>query len=67
MTAHRKDFDETKFILFLIKDHELLEKSNEIWEKLKDSLKTNLIVNQYTIKISKIKSFNGKINTIFKQ
>ena len=67
MTAHRKDFDETKFILFLIKDHKLLEKSNEIWEKLKDSLKTNLIVNQYTIKISKIKSFNGKINTIFKQ
>ena len=27
------------FLFFWIKDDELLEKSNEIWEKLKDSLK----------------------------
>ena len=26
MSAHRKDFDETKYISFLIKDNELLEK-----------------------------------------
>ena len=28
MTANRKDFDETKYISFLIKDDELLEKYN---------------------------------------
>ena len=37
------DFYET----FLIKDDELLEKYNEIWEKVK---KRNLIVNLYTMK-----------------
>ena len=39
MTACRKDFDEIKYMSFLIKDDELLEKYNEIWEKVKDSLK----------------------------
>ena len=34
MTAYRKDFDETKYISFLIKDNELLEKYNEIWNKI---------------------------------
>ena len=33
MSAYNKDFDETKYISFLIKDDELLEKYNEIWEK----------------------------------
>ena len=50
MTAYRKDFDETKYISFLIKDDEFLEKYNEIWEKVKNSLKKKLIVNQYTRK-----------------
>ena len=36
---HKEDFDETKYISFLIKDVELLEKSSEIWEKVKNSLK----------------------------
>ena len=35
MTAYRKDFDETKYVSFLIKDGELLETYNEIWEKVK--------------------------------
>ena len=35
MRAYRKDFEETKYISFLIKDVELLEKHNEIWEKIK--------------------------------
>ena len=39
VTAYRKDFDETKFMSFLIKDNELLERYNEIWEKVKYSLK----------------------------
>ena len=50
MTPYRKDFDETKYISFLIKDDEFLEKYNEIWEKVKNSLKKKLIVNQYTRK-----------------
>ena len=33
MTAHRKGFDEIKYIFFLIKDNEFLEKCNEIWDK----------------------------------
>ena len=49
MRAYRKNFDETKYISSLIKDDEL-EKSNEIWEKLKVSSKKNLIVNQYIMK-----------------
>ena len=31
MTAYRKDFDETKYMSFFIKDHELWQKYNEIW------------------------------------
>ena len=37
--AYRKDFDDTKFMSFLIKAGELLEMYNEIWGKVKDSLK----------------------------
>ena len=39
MSAYRRDFDETKYMSFLIKDDELLEKYNEIWEKVKNSIK----------------------------
>ena len=41
MSAYRRDFDETKYM----KDDQLLEKYNEIWEKLKIVPKKNLIVN----------------------
>ena len=34
MTAYRKDFDETKYISVLRRDNELLEKCNEIWDKV---------------------------------
>ena len=47
MRAYRKHFDETKYISFLIKSDELLEKYNDIWEKLKIASKENLIVNLY--------------------
>ena len=53
ITAYRKDFDESKYISFLIKDDGLLEKYNEIWEKVKNSLK------------AKIKSCNEKLNRNF--
>ena len=39
MSAYRKDFDENKYVSFLIKDDELLEKYIEIWEKVKNSFK----------------------------
>ena len=37
MSACRRDFDETKYMSFLIKNEELLEKYNEIWEVIKVS------------------------------
>ena len=39
MTTYRKDFDETKFKSFQMKDDELLEKYNEVYEKVKNSLR----------------------------
>ena len=33
MSAYRRNFDETKYMSFLIKDDKLLEKYNEIWKK----------------------------------
>ena len=48
-SACRKNSDETKYMFFLIKDDELLEKYNEIWI----SSKKTLTVNQYIMKISK--------------
>ena len=51
---------------FSIKDNELLEKYNEIWEKAKDSLKREFdskpVYNKKYLK-AKIKSYFGKINT----
>ena len=68
MTTYRKDFYETKFMSFFIKDDELLEKYYEIWQKVKDSLKKEFdcepIYNKKYLK-AKIKSFNEKTNTNF--
>ena len=36
MSAYIRDFDETKYISFLIKDDEILENYNKIWEKVKN-------------------------------
>ena len=52
----------------MIKDDELLEKYNEIWEKVKNSLKKEFnsepVYKEKYLK-AKIKSYNGKINTNF--
>ena len=68
MNAYRKDFGETKYISFLVKHDELLEKYNEIWENFKNSLRKEFDskpkYNQNYLK-AKIKSCNGKINTNF--
>ena len=67
-SAYRRDFDKTKYISFLIKDDKLLEKYNEIWEKVKNSLKkffdSEPAYNERYLK-AKIKSYNGKTNTNF--
>ena len=39
MSVYRRDFDKTKYMSVLIKDDEVLEKCNEIWEKVKNSIK----------------------------
>ena len=50
MSACRRDCDETKYMSILIKDDELLEKHNEIWEKVRNSIKKKLIVDLYTMR-----------------
>ena len=51
---------------FLIKDDELLEKYNDIWEKVKNSLKkdfgSEVVYNEKYLK-AKTKSYNGKSAT----
>ena len=63
ISPFRKDFDETKYLSFLIKDDELLDKYNEIWEKVKSNLtkefESEPVYNQKHLK-AKIKSYNGK-------
>ena len=39
MSAYGRDFDEIKYMYFLIQDDELLKKYNEIWGKLSKSIK----------------------------
>ena len=39
MSIHRKDFDKTKCMYFLIKDDFFFGKYNEIWEKVSNITK----------------------------
>ena len=39
MSAYRRHFDKTKYMSFLIKDDELVEKYSKIWEKVKNNIK----------------------------
>ena len=54
--------------LFFIKDDQLLEKYNKIWEKASNAIKreldSNLVYNKKYLR-TKIKSYDGKINTNF--
>ena len=72
MSAYRKHFDETKCLSFLIKDDELLEKYNDIWEKVKNNIKKEFdsepVYSKKNLK-AKIKLYNGKatqVSTIIK-
>ena len=62
MSAYKKDFDETKYMSFLIKDDELLKKYNEITNN--KEFDSDPAYNEKYLK-SKIKSYNGKIHTNF--
>ena len=68
MSAFRKDFDETKYVSFLIKDHQLLEKYNEIWERVENIMKKECnsepVYNKKYLK-AQIKSYNGKTSKNF--
>ena len=68
MSGYRRDFNETKYMPFLINDDELLEKYNEILEKVRNSIKKGFdsepVFNEKYL-TGKIKSYNGKINTRF--
>ena len=48
MSTYRRD--ETKQMSFWIKNEELLEKHNEIWDKLSNTIKKGFIENLFTIK-----------------
>ena len=39
ISAYRRDFDEANYMSFLIKENELQEKYNEIWEKFKNNIR----------------------------
>ena len=70
MSAYRIDLNikKIKYMSFLIKDDWLLEKYNEIWEKVKNSIKREFnSETEYNEKYRKAKmnSYNGKINTNF--
>ena len=61
--AYRRDFDETKYKSFLIKDDELLENYNEIWERICNRIKKGFdsepAFNEKYLK-TKIKSYGEK-------
>ena len=68
MSAYRKNFNETKYMSFSIKDDKLLEKYNEIWEKVKNIIRkefdSEAVYNEKYLK-ARIKSYKGKFNTNF--
>ena len=68
MSAYRRDFDETKYMCFLIKDDELLEKNNKIQNKVNNGIRKGVdsepVCNKKYLK-NKIKFYEVKINTNF--
>ena len=49
-SAYSRHFDEIKYMSFLIKDDKSLEKYNEIWKKVGNSIKKDFDMNLYTMK-----------------
>ena len=68
ISAYRRNLDESKYLSFLIKDNHLLEKYNEFKGNIKNRTKKEFDIEPvYNEKYlnTKIKSYNGKINTNF--
>ena len=42
MSSYKRDFDETIYMSFLIKNDELLEKYNEVWDKVSNTIKKRI-------------------------
>ena len=51
MIGYTKVFNETKYMSFLLEDDELLGKYNKISDEVRNSIKKDLTVNQYAMKI----------------
>ena len=68
MNAYRRDFDKTKYMSFLIEDNELLEKYNEVCDKVSDIIKNGFdsdhVYNDKYLK-TKTKSYGVKAITAF--
>ena len=70
MSAYRRDFDETPYLLFLIRNNEMLEKYGEIWDKVNHTIKKEFcsepVYNEKYV-TNKIKSYEVEINTILSE
>ena len=69
ISAYRRDFDETKYMSFLIKNGKLLETYNKICDKVSNAIKkgfdSELVYNEKYLR-TKIKSSERKISTNFR-
>ena len=68
ISVYRRNFEETKYMSFFVKDYELLEIYKEIWDKASKFIKRELVVSLYiiiNILKTKVKSYKGKVNTNF--
>ena len=65
MSAYKRDFDKTKCMSFLIKDEKLLEKYNDIWEKVRNVINKEFdskpVYNEKYLK-TKVKSCNANFH-----
>ena len=68
MCTYRRDFEESKYMPFLIKNEELLEIYSNIWDNVSNSIKKRFycepLYNEKYLK-TKIKSYDGNLNTKF--
>ena len=65
ISQYRRDFDETTYMPFLIKENALSEKYNKIWENVSNSIKKidgEPVYNEKYLQ-TKLKSYKRKINT----
>ena len=68
MCTYKRDFDETKYMSLLIKDNQLLEKYDEIWDKVSNVIKKGFdsehVYNEKYLK-TEIKSYETRVSINF--